>query len=534
MLRNISKKLDLMAGLKLIASNDLLPPREDDKVSGEVGKRFVEYLYKQIEEGHYEPNAASFVQVPKPGLTSRPAALLTLTDRVVYESIVELLRPRLAKYLLDSEVVFWPRESYCNKRWEDFENSPLKANKPYIVHSDVSGFYESIDHIQLEDDLVQATGERNIAHSLQLFLSRIMGSRRGLPQGLMPSDTLATTYLQQVDAAMLREGFDYWRHGDDIRVAVESMSRAREAIAIIEEELRRRGLLLNSSKVFIQPRDKYEECLKAGDKSIEQVRSLLYKKNIDEVVSDQDKLIAAMKDAQLDDQWGWNLFYHGNVSIEEVIEQIRGQLEPTDVLVAEHAFSMAVKHAPGRPNSLPKDLFHFLITRSLIKLAAARSLTALPHAASVMARFPEKTEIVCQYLQAIMKSNSKDAIQQIENLLSTSLFTTPWQQAWFFRVLGSGAAHISAQTLNLLQRIASSQSAHWLSRVEAMKVLAWTNKLERELLTNSWKLAPRQYRCDLIVAAAILQNTVEWAQKFLKAAKLDPVEQVVVFHLQSK
>lgn len=533
MLRDISTRLDLMTGLKLIASNDLLPPREDDKVSGEVGKRFVEYLCKQIDDHRYEPDIASFVQVPKPGLTSRPAALLTLTDRVVYESIVALLRPRLAKYLLDAEVVFWPRESYCKKRWEDFEEAPLKARKPYVVHTDVSGFYESIDHVQLEDDIVHATGERDIARSLQQFLSRIMGARRGVPQGLLASDTLATTYLQQVDAAMLRGGFEYWRHGDDMRIAVESISGAREAIAVVEEELRRRGLLLNSSKVFIQTLEKYEESLKAGDKSIEQVRSRLFEESVEKVASDGEELVAVMKRAELDEQWGWNLFYHQNVSIEEVVNQIRGHLEPTDILVTEHAFSMAVQRAPGTEDPLPKELFHFLISRLLMKLAAARSLTALPHAASVMAKFPEKTEIVCQYLRAIMKTNSKEAVQEIENLLGSSLFTTPWQQAWLFRVLEAGAAHVSPKIFALLLKIASSPSAHWLSRVEAMKVLARANQLERELLTSSWALAPRQYRCDLLVAAAILQDSAEWAHKFLKAARLDPVEQVVAAHLQA-
>lgn len=533
MLKAIVKRLDLLEALKLIESNDLLPPREDDKVSGEVGKRFVEYLYKQIDENRYEPDTASFVQVPKPGLTSRPATLLTLTDRVVYESVVALFRPRLAKFLLDPEVVFWPRENYCNKRWEDFEQAPLRAQKPYVVHADVSGFYESIDHIQLEDDLVLATGERDVAHSLQQFLTRVMGTRRGVPQGLLPSDTLATTYLQQVDAAMLRDGFDYWRHGDDIRVAVETISRAREAIAVIEEELRRRGLLLNSSKVYIQGRDKYEETLQAGDKTIEEIRSRLFETNIEKVESDEDELLAAMKRAQLDDQWGWNLFYHQTISVSEVIEQIRGHLEPSDIAVSEHAFAMAVRRAPGTDDALPKELFHFIISRSLIKLAAARSFAALPHAASVMARFPEKTEIMCQYLKSVIKIKPQDVVREVESLIRSTLFTTPWQQAWLFRTLESAINYASPETLEIISKIASSPSAHWLARVEAMKVLASGNRLERELLSSSWSLAPRQYRCDLLVAAASLRGTTEWAKKFLEAARLDPVEQVVASHLQS-
>src|SRR3712207_7602021 len=55
-------------------------------------KRFVEYIRKQIEDGTYEPDPACFVQVPKAGLSSRPAALLTLTDRVVFEALLDIVR----------------------------------------------------------------------------------------------------------------------------------------------------------------------------------------------------------------------------------------------------------------------------------------------------------------------------------------------------------------------------------------------------------------------------------------------------------
>ena len=169
-----------------------------------MGKRFIEHLRKQIAEGKYEPDQASFVQVPKPGFTSRPAALLTLTDRVVYEALVNLLRPAVAKCLMQEDVVFWPRETDVPKRWEDFERAPLGSKHRYVVQADVAGFYESIAHEQLEDDLVRAAGDRLVGASLRTFLSRVMGVGRGVPQGLLPSDALATLYLQTVDAAMIR------------------------------------------------------------------------------------------------------------------------------------------------------------------------------------------------------------------------------------------------------------------------------------------------------------------------------------------
>ncbi len=390
-IQKIASLLDLpRAQAQAAVSNDLLPPREDDRVTGELGKRFVAHLTKVLDEGSYEPDPASFVQVPKPGFTSRPAALLTLTDRVVYEALVDLLRHRLAKHLISPDVVFWPRETYVEKRWAEFERAPLSCEGAYVVQADVSGFYDSIDHEQLDDLLVHATGEREVARAIREFLGRVMSSRRGIPQGLLPSDTLATAFLQPLDAELLRDGFDYWRHGDDVRVAVPTVSRAREAIATLEVTLRKLGLLVNGAKCAIIKREAYEATLAAGDALVRRTREKLLAARINELRTDDGKLTEAMTEAELDDQWGWDLFYHLTVSIDEVIDVLREHLEPSDIEIAASMFTDTIGRAPGRPEAMSPEQFHQQLTRSLLRLAAGRSPVALPHAASIVARFPTR------------------------------------------------------------------------------------------------------------------------------------------------
>ena len=532
MLQPIANRLDLTRALKQAAiPNDLLPPREDDNVTGELGKRFVAHLKKALEEGTYEPDRASFVQVPKRGFTSRPAALLTLTDRVLYEAQVALLRGPLKKYLLPAEVVFWPRESYVDRRWTEFERAPLADANQYVVQADISGFYDSIDHELLEDLLVKATGERESARTLKEFLSRIMGSRRGIPQGLLPSDTLATAFLQPLDAGLVREGFEYYRHGDDMRVGAPTVSSAREAIATLESCARRQGLLLNGAKCAIVKRANYEGDLAAADALLQRTKNRLLARRIDRLKSSEDDLIAAMEKAELDAQWGWDLFYHGTASVEDVIELLRDHLEPNDIEVAEQVFQDTMKHAPGRPSPIPVEQFHQQLTWSMLRLAAGRSPIALMNAASIVARFPEKTELVANYLLAMQKGHSKKTVAQAEEVLTSEEFTTPWQQAWLCRVLARGVRNVAPATTEKLERMAGHEGAHWLARVEAMKVLGHAGRLERELVSRSWTLAPRPYRCDLIAAVALMRKTHSWAKRFLDAARHDPVEEVVVRHV---
>ena len=58
----------------------LLPPRHEDNVTGEVGLRYWASLTRSMAQGEYEPTRAVRIPVPKPGYTTRPAALLTLDE----------------------------------------------------------------------------------------------------------------------------------------------------------------------------------------------------------------------------------------------------------------------------------------------------------------------------------------------------------------------------------------------------------------------------------------------------------------------
>jgi hypothetical protein len=84
--RRFVDRLDFdAAAVKASRANDLLPPRVEDRVAGRIGNRFSETLRHRFESREYEPTPAHFVPVPKSGLTTRPAAVLTLADRAVYQ-----------------------------------------------------------------------------------------------------------------------------------------------------------------------------------------------------------------------------------------------------------------------------------------------------------------------------------------------------------------------------------------------------------------------------------------------------------------
>src|SRR6266566_4690758 len=398
--------------------NDLLPPRLEDSVAGELGKRFSEGLRTRLERGRYDPVPAVFIYVPKPGNTTRPAALLTLADRVIYDALVHELRPRIDAALLGPDVVFWPRGVPTDKRWSGFEAAPLASN-PAVARADITGFYECIDHETLRDTLTDITGRRSVVNALFEFLGRVMGSTRGIPQGLSASDPLSTAYLVPVDASMAREGLDYYRHGDDIRISEQSVGEARRALYVFELELRRRGLLANNPKLIIMPVASYRAAIDEGTRTTDETKKALLEARIAEL-EDPQKAQAVLDEAGRDDL-GWAFFYAGAISFEGLVKELEDHLTPSDTEVAAKVFLETIAKPSG---ALSPEAFHQRITSSLVRLAAGKSAAAIPHASSLIARFPEKTEIVAGYLGALADRHGPRIVSEVTNSLTDGRFQT--------------------------------------------------------------------------------------------------------------
>lgn len=524
----IADRLDLKAALtRGSASNDLLLPRAEDKVRGEVGNRFVDALAMDVKRGRYDPQQGYTVRVPKSFFSTRPASLLSLDDRVMYECLVSLLRPRIELHLLSQDIVFWPRGIRSDKLWPQFESSALRGSGGYVVASDISGFYESVDHRRLGERLVRATGKRLEVEALLEFLGRTMGAERGLPQGLEPSDPLATVYLAGLDFAMVRAGFAYTRHGDDIRISAATFDQARSAVLMIETQARNAGLLLNSHKTRILKAMTYELGLRSVEEAMTDTRSQLLSSKLKKIESDEEELVEAITSTGMD-HLGWEFFYHGMISLTEVIEELRPALEPSDIEVAASVFADTWSRRPGSSQELSSDVFHQRLVASLVRLAAGRSTAALGASGDILTGYPDKTEIVASYLMAVTDIEPEQVAEQAGKVISGNRYYTEWEAAWALRVLSGVSAHVRSDALLEVEKIIDFPFESWLAAVEGCKLLACRGELTHERLHRLWSACPRVFRPDLVVAAAAVTDSAGWAENFLSGVKEDRVYEVVL------
>lgn len=510
--------------------NDLLPPRPDDKVGGELGIRFSEWLRSQMQRGRYEPDAASFVPVPKQGFLTRPAALLTLTDRVVYEALTAALRPRSEKAILSSDIVLWPRGFVAKSRWKEFESSEHGSVDGYVVKADISGFYDSISHDLLAELLIKATGRRDVVAALMDFLGRVMRASKGVPQGLVPSDLLATVYLSSVDAAMVTLGFDYRRHGDDIRIFADDFPSARRALSILESNVRRHSLLLNPSKSQIWKQRSYRRSQSRVDNLVKKAKETLINDKLEVLRGGGDSALArAVSEADLE-QIGWDFFYHASIELEEVIEAVSRTMKPDDVEVSKALLDRVVLKRKANATQTDKEIFHVLVTRSLIRLAAAKSDLGINPAKIILDEYPEKAELICTYFSALTEEGQPKVINAIEEALWSNNFRTGWEYGWLMRAAASASKRATERLSVRVKAIAFDEDMEWLARVESAKFLAGRQELDQRLVTRLWQRSDQPYKADVVEAVAMLQDPPAWAVGFLNSAKLDPVYSIVVAH----
>lgn len=512
--------------------NDLLPSRLEDSVAAEVGKRFSEGLADRVQRGRYDPSPAEFIYVPKPGYTTRPAALLTLSDRLVYETLVEALRARIDSAMVGGGVAYWPRGIVSDKKWREFEAGCVEGGVAYVAVADVTGFYESIEHERLRETLVDLTGRRKIVDALVDFLDRVMGSKKGIPQGLVPSDAIATAYLTPLDHAMGRECIEYSRHGDDIRIGADSFAEARRNIYLLECELRARGLLLNASKATIMRADSYRNGLNEGDRVIDETRRALLKKRIESLRGDDSAISKLLKKAGRDDL-GWDFFYHGRISFGEMVAQLSGHITTPDGEVAAAVFLDAMKHRLGSRKPLTRESFHHRVASSLVRLAVAGSPVALQYVGELLSVAPEKTELVANYLMAMPASERVSVLREVFALLESDTFRTAWEKAWLLRVVQKNGGKLTKSMRNTISRLAESEEEQAIVRVEAVKALAAAAECDRALIRRLWNTAPIVFHPDLVAAVHAVKDKFSWCAAFLDSVKDEPINVVVLKRLEN-
>lgn len=141
---------------------------------------------------------------------------------------------------------------------------------PFLVTSDITNFFGSVDLSLLRVRTGRATALESCANDLLFFvldaLKPSAGYRPGGPLGLPVVDDdssriLAHFYLTELDKELQQEGQEdrYTRWVDDMVVSVPTEKDGGMVVARIERALARVGLVANSSKTAVVSKQRFRE-----------------------------------------------------------------------------------------------------------------------------------------------------------------------------------------------------------------------------------------------------------------------------------
>jgi excisionase family DNA binding protein len=215
--------------------------------------------------------AATEINVPKTPMLTRPAVMLTLADRLAYQALISVVLPAtdagLSARVYSSRATSGPPYFFkrSTKQWVAWHRrvaKEVKAGAVWVAKTDISAYFESVDHRILFMELAAVGVSEAVLKPLRQCLtawSRTPG--RGLPQGPNASRALGNFYMAAVDEQMLSHKFNYWRYMDDVMIAAPTKAEAVAGIRLFEQECRKRGLTLNAHKTKLVTGD---EAVEAG------------------------------------------------------------------------------------------------------------------------------------------------------------------------------------------------------------------------------------------------------------------------------
>lgn len=203
-------------------------------------------LRAQLLSGRYEPRPVRGVQIPKPQGGYRQLGIPTVTDRLIQQSIQQVLSPHYEVIFSENSYGFRPGRSAHGALAQ--AGRYVAEGKGYVIDLDLEKFFDRVNHDRLMWLLGKRIGDERIIKLIHRFVKAgllqggLMSQRiEGTPQGGPLSPLLSNIVLDELDKELERRGHCYVRYADDVKIFVKSSlsaQRVKESVTgFIEDRL---------------------------------------------------------------------------------------------------------------------------------------------------------------------------------------------------------------------------------------------------------------------------------------------------------
>jgi group II intron reverse transcriptase/maturase len=223
-------------------------------------------LLKDLKNKTYTPTPSKRVYIPKKNGDKRPLGIPVIKDRIVQQSVVEVLSPKFEAGIF--------HKCSCGYRPNMGIERVMQIILWYIEHGynhiydcDIKGFFDNIPHKKLMKVLTKYIADGTVLDMIWAWLKsgymeegKFMESTSGTMQGGVISPLLANAYLNELDWELEKEGIKFVRYCDDFLLFAKTDDDVRKAGEVAKRVIENLGLeiAVNKTKFVDFNKDDFE------------------------------------------------------------------------------------------------------------------------------------------------------------------------------------------------------------------------------------------------------------------------------------
>jgi group II intron reverse transcriptase/maturase/CRISPR-associated endonuclease Cas1 len=234
------------------------PEQAEHRITND--EQFAEDLLFQLTHDQYVPAPSTAFIIQKKDGGERMLEQLSIRDLIVHQYLLKTIADPLDRLFEESSIGY--RKGFSRQRAAQMVQQALAEGYQYVMESDISDFFPSVDLHQLSR-LIDASIPENDTLIKQLLnkcirtgyiLNGTFHERtRGLAQGSPLSPILANLYLDSFDEHLASLDVKVIRYADDLIILTRTREEAERAFTEAESFLGGLGLRLKREKTAIKP-----------------------------------------------------------------------------------------------------------------------------------------------------------------------------------------------------------------------------------------------------------------------------------------